>query len=95
MYGIDVIAESQNYNLSINGKLCLAFSNPVDNKNDSWSVTGNSGAELTFKRTMVDKHKDQMGFAVLRIPTSEIKLGDLRPTRDFNYVWTYTGVVFQ
>ena len=75
LYGTDVLAESQNFVMYINGEKYFTFSNPVDNKDESRSFKNKNGAELNFIRTMIDKHGDQMGFAVLKLPTKHIKAG--------------------
>jgi len=75
LYGTDVLAESQSFEMYINGEKYFTFSNPVDNKEENRSFKNKNGAELNFIRTLVDKHGDQMGFAVLKLPTKQIKLG--------------------
>lgn len=75
LYAIDVIGESENFDLYVNGKKYFTFSNPVDLNKESWNYK-NNGAELIFNRTMVDKHKDEMGFAILKLPTTDVKLGE-------------------
>ncbi len=67
LFGIDVTAESQDFDFFINGEKYFTFSNPIDNTNDTRNYI-NNGAELIFNRTMIDKHKDQMGFAILELP---------------------------
>ncbi|MBK8493176.1 MAG: hypothetical protein IPL49_20405 [Saprospirales bacterium] len=75
VYGMDVLAESQRFDLFVDGKKWVEFFSPLDNEKTSWSVYGDEGAVLTFTRTMIDKHKDQMGFATLTLPVSAIQLG--------------------
>lgn len=75
MYAIDVVGESENFDFYVNDKKYFSFSNPVDLSTESWTIK-NNGAELTFNRTMIDKYKDEMGFAILKIPTNAIKLGE-------------------
>ncbi|MBK7410359.1 MAG: hypothetical protein IPJ40_21255 [Saprospirales bacterium] len=72
---MDVLAESQRFDLFVDGKKWVEFFSPLDNEKTSWSVYGDEGAVLTFTRTMIDKHKDQMGFATLTLPVSAIQLG--------------------
>ncbi|MCK5456471.1 MAG: hypothetical protein KAI45_05035, partial [Melioribacteraceae bacterium] len=76
VYGIGVQGESQDFDMYINGKKYFAFSNPLDNSDESWRVQSNNGAELTFNRTMIDKHKDQICFAVLKVPINAVTLGE-------------------
>ncbi|RLD62804.1 MAG: hypothetical protein DRI95_12550, partial [Bacteroidetes bacterium] len=75
LYGTDVLAESQSFEMFINGEKYFTFSNPVDNKDENRSFKNKNRAELNFIRTMVDKHGDQMGFAVLKLPTKLINPG--------------------
>ncbi|MCB9282710.1 MAG: hypothetical protein H6563_01440 [Lewinellaceae bacterium] len=79
VYGMDVLAESRQFDLFVNGKKWFTFSNPLDNEATAWSVPGPGGALLTFNRTMIDKYKDQMGFATLTLPVTAIETG--KPTR--------------
>lgn len=76
VYGIGVQGDSQDFDVFVNEKKYFTFSNPLDNSEESWSIESENGAELTFNRTMIDKHKDQMGFAVLTIPSNSITLGE-------------------
>jgi len=76
LYGISVTAGAKEFDLYINDQKYLTFSNPLDNKKESWKVAGINGSLLQFNRTMIDKHKDQMGFAILTLPTSKVKLGE-------------------
>ncbi len=76
VYGIGVQGESRDFDVYVNGEKYFTFSNPLDNSEDTWSVQNDIGSKLTFNRTMIDKHKDQMGFAVLTLPISAVKLGE-------------------
>lgn len=76
LYGMDVLAESQSFEMFVNGEKYFTFSNPVDNKEEKWIVHSKNGAELSFILTMIDKHKDQMGFAVLKLPTRLVRPGE-------------------
>lgn len=69
VYGVDVLPKSQSFNIYVNDKKIGSFSNPKSNDERVWVVEGDGGAKLVFNRTMIDKHKDQMGFAVLSLPT--------------------------
>ena len=75
VYGMDVLGDSKKFHLKINGKLWFSFSNPRTNDEEEYTIISHDKAKLTFRRTMVDKHKDQMGFAMLQVPTSAIVLG--------------------
>lgn len=76
LYGIDVLVNTQQFEVFINGNKWFEFSSPANNDKDSWSVSGKEGAELKFNKTMIDKHKDQMGYVVLKLPTSAITKGE-------------------
>ncbi|HJM85389.1 MAG TPA: glycoside hydrolase family 38 C-terminal domain-containing protein [Candidatus Marinimicrobia bacterium] len=76
VYGMDVLVESEQFDMYVNGQKWFSFFNPLDNEARSWSAKNDNGAELTFIGTMIDKHKDQMGFATLNLPTSTVKKGE-------------------
>ncbi|MCB0547964.1 MAG: hypothetical protein KDD19_10290 [Phaeodactylibacter sp.] len=67
-YGMDTDVKRYHFDLYVNGKKSLTFTNPRSNDEPEWSVEGKDGARLTFYVTLVDKYKDQMGFAVLKLP---------------------------
>jgi len=76
LYGMDVLPQSQSFDLYINDTKALTFSSPVSNEIKIVNIKGDGGVELTFNQSMIDKHKDQMGYAVLTIPAKEIKPGE-------------------
>lgn len=76
LYGMDVLPESQEFELSVNGEYLLTFASPTHNEEDIWKVNGKDGAEIVFNRALIDKHGDQMGYAVLTLPTTMIKKGE-------------------
>jgi glycosyl hydrolase family 38 len=76
MYGMDSDAKTCNFDLYVDGEKCLRFSNPSSNDKREWSVEGKDGTSLTFHVSLIDKYKDQMGFAVLRLPESYITPGE-------------------
>ncbi|MCB9286549.1 MAG: glycosyl hydrolase family 38 [Lewinellaceae bacterium] len=78
-YGMDTDVKTYRFSLSVNGEKKLTFSNPQSNDETEWSVDGKGGARLTFYLTLIDKYKDQMGFAVLRLPRAALTPG--RPVR--------------
>lgn len=69
LYGIDVTPQHEGFELSVNGKTLLTFSNPFSNTEKVWRVTGENGVELKFHQAMIDTNNDQMGYAVLTLPT--------------------------
>ncbi len=76
LYGIDVLSERQDFDFFVNGKYILTFSNPVNNKEEIWAVEGKNDCLLTFNRAMIDKHGDQMGYAVLNIPANMVSTSE-------------------
>jgi alpha-mannosidase len=76
MYGIDTDVDGYSFALNANGQECLEFKSPASNEKLIWIVEGRGGSSLTFYQTMVDKYKDQMGFAVLKLPRSYFKTGE-------------------
>jgi len=68
MFGIDVNRDSHPFSLYINGRKILAFSNPLNNRQKEWEITGRFGVSLNFRATMIDKYDDLMGYAFLNIP---------------------------
>lgn len=79
LYGISVSPRPENFELSVNNEVILTFSNPKDNSQKIWKIDGRNGAELVFNQSMVDVHNDQMGYAVLTLPTKMITKG--RPVK--------------
>lgn len=76
LYGIDVLPDKQNFAFYVNDVHVLTFSNPMHNDpNASWEISDGKGIHLRFHRTMIDKHGDQMGYAVLTVPTSHTTPG--------------------
>lgn len=75
LYGIDVTTQPQNFELSVNGNRLLTFSNPIGNIQKEWKATGEKGVELKFYQSMIDSNQDQMGYAVLTLPSKMVKPG--------------------
>ncbi|MBD0779876.1 glycosyl hydrolase family 38 [Maribacter sp. ANRC-HE7] len=79
LYGIDVTPQSENFELSVNDNVLLTFSNPMGNIEKTWKVSGERGVQLDFYQSMIDSNQDQMGYAVLTLPTKMITPG--RPVK--------------
>jgi len=75
IFGIDANTDSHQYTLYLNDKQCIVFSNPVLDKIKNWSVKGENGAILQFVPTILDRFGDPMGYAILSVPVSLLKLG--------------------
>ena len=63
--------------LRVNGMEWFRFSSPIKSEICSWSLNGREGATLKFNVTLLDKFEDEMGFAILTIPTSAVKPGQV------------------
>ncbi|PKQ65014.1 hypothetical protein BZG02_04030 [Labilibaculum filiforme] len=72
LYGIDVSTQPQNFELFVNDQVLLTFSNPISNIHKNWKVIGEKGVELNFYQSMIDSNQDQMGYAVLTLPTKMV-----------------------
>ncbi len=75
MFGIDVNAESRKFDLYIDDTRWFTFANPENSTKKVWTVRGETGAELTFISTLVDKYDDFMGYATLKVPKSAVTPG--------------------
>jgi hypothetical protein len=74
-YGIDVRPQNQKFDLFVNGQKVVQFANPSSNDQMIWKTEGEKGIVLSFKQAMVDRHGDQMGYAVLTLPTKLVGTG--------------------
>jgi len=100
VYSMDTDPEPVPFILRVNGKEWFRFSSPLKSEIGTWSVEGKEGAELKFDVTMLDKFEDEMGFAILKLPTKAIKPGKAaileiaaEPVEDNSWFMTYkTGV---
>lgn len=100
VYGMDTDPEPVPFILSVDGQEWFRFSSPKSSEIGTWSIAGKKGAELKFNVTMLDLFGDEMGFAILKIPTSAIEKGRAatleiaaEPVEDNSFFITYkTGV---
>jgi len=76
LYGMDVTPTPQTFVIWINDQRLGSFQSPVSNNLTKWTIEGDQGYQLTFHKTMVDRHGDQMGFAVLTVPASIVVPGE-------------------
>ncbi|MDO9510954.1 MAG: hypothetical protein Q7J34_04285 [Bacteroidales bacterium] len=76
VYGMDVMEDGKYFNLSVNDKQWFRFGNPLSNEKEKTIYYSEENASLTFRRTLIDKHNDQMGFVILKIPASAIIPGE-------------------
>lgn len=76
MFGIKVSPESHRFDLIVSDKLRFTFRNPRTIDARVWSVPGKDGALLTFTASMIDKYRDLMGYASLKLPLNAIKPGE-------------------
>ena len=76
LFGMDVTSNPVTFNLSVNGIEQVTFSSSKTSELGVKTFQGKNGTELSLNVTMLDKYKDQMGFAILKLPVKAIKLGD-------------------
>ena len=100
VYSMDTDPEPVPFILSVDGTEWFRFSSPLVSEIGTWSVEGREGAELKFNVTMLDKFKDEMGFAILKLPTKAIKPGQAvtleiaaEPVEDNSWFMTYKTAV--
>ncbi|WP_185154096.1 glycoside hydrolase family 38 C-terminal domain-containing protein [Fulvivirga sp. M361] len=74
LYGMGTKAPAQAFDLYVNGQKLLTFSGPTSDQTVR-KISGKDGTELVFNRSMIDKNKDEMGSAVLKIPAKYFKPG--------------------
>ncbi|MBE0646999.1 MAG: hypothetical protein IH596_04360 [Bacteroidales bacterium] len=75
MFGIDANPESYQWKMFVNNRYLLTFTNPVLSGKGNWVVTGESGSEIDFRTTMLDKYNDPMGYAILTVPRNFLNPG--------------------
>ncbi|MCB0582665.1 MAG: hypothetical protein KDD10_25525, partial [Phaeodactylibacter sp.] len=75
-YGMDTDVKRFHFDLYVNGEKNLSFTNPRSNDEPEWSIDGKDGTRLSFYVTLIDKYKDQMGFAVLKLPKAMLTPGE-------------------
>ena len=76
LYGVDVRPKTQYFDLYVDGDLTLQFPNPTANTEEPYHFESEKGIMLSFKPSMVDRHGDEMGYAVLTIPTKLVTKGE-------------------
>jgi len=100
VYSMDTDPEPVPFILRVDGTEWFRFSSPLSSEIGTWSIKGREGAELKFSVTMLDKFGDEMGFAILKLPTDAIMPGQAAtleiaavPVEDNSWFMTYkTGV---
>jgi alpha-mannosidase len=75
VYSMDTDPEPVPFILRVNGTEWFRFSSPRNSQIGTWSVEGKGGAKLSFRVTMLDRFEDEMGFAILKLPSSAIEPG--------------------
>ncbi|WP_413996964.1 glycoside hydrolase family 38 C-terminal domain-containing protein [Maribacter sp. 2307ULW6-5] len=66
-YGISAKVPGEDFDLYVDDRKVITFSSPTKNE-ATRSFSSKDGVELTFKRSMVDMNRDEMGTAVLSLP---------------------------
>jgi alpha-mannosidase len=75
-YGMDVTKEPVRFEMRVNGEKWFDFSSPEESTTGQKRIEGPLDSELTFNATMLDRHGDQFGFAILKIPTVVVGKGE-------------------
>ncbi len=73
--GIDANREQHQFDLFVNDSFALSFKNPADNSVKEWQINGKKGIRLFFRRVMIDKHGDLMGYMTLSVPVALVTKG--------------------
>lgn len=73
VFGMDVTSSPTDFQLSVNNKPYISFSNSKTSDLGERSFSGVNGAELKLITTMLDKYDDQMGFAILKLPLDVVQ----------------------
>ncbi len=76
LYALSVRPDGETFKLSVQGEELLSFSNPSNNDAEVIEINGANKSRLLFRKTMEDRHGDQMGYAILTLPTKTIKKGE-------------------
>jgi len=79
LFGIDVEPIARTYDLYVNDTKWFTFSNPKSDSVNEWTISGPYDSSLKFRVTLVDRYKDLMGYAALRLPASKFPKG--KPVR--------------
>ncbi|HMN41923.1 MAG TPA: glycoside hydrolase family 38 C-terminal domain-containing protein, partial [Phycisphaerales bacterium] len=79
MFGLQVNPEQHRFELRVNGETWVEFANRASAEPRDWTIEGAHGSSLRFRATMVDRFGDLMGYAMLRVPRTELAAG--KPVR--------------
>ena len=95
LFGMDVVPDPAKFYLEVNNERWIDFENSKVSETGLKSFKGKHNSELTLNVTMLDKYKDQMGFAILKVPSSKIKSGQsvklsISSESDNNNAWFMT-----
>lgn len=100
MFGRDVSAKTVQFHLYVNDEEYFSFTSSKTSIIGEEIYKGKNSAELILNTTMLDKYEDQMGFAILKLPTDLIKLGQqniikisANPTENAAWFMTYKSKV--
>jgi len=81
MFAIDVNTDCHVFDLYFNDKYILSLHNPVELSKQRWTVKGKGDSRLQLRSTLIDRYGDFMGYAVLTVPVSLIKPGQVQHVR--------------
>ena len=63
------------FDFAIGGRHAFTFTSVSDSAARDWSVTGEDGARLSFRTTLVDQFQDVFGYMTLRLPRRAVTPG--------------------
>jgi hypothetical protein len=72
MFGIDANTDAHQFQLFLNNRHILDFSNPLTSSEKPWYLTGIDGSRLDFNPVLIDKYGDPMGYAILTVPAGTV-----------------------
>ncbi|USN99561.1 MAG: hypothetical protein H6810_02520 [Phycisphaeraceae bacterium] len=76
MFALDVNPERRRFELRVNDEAWFEFFSPQSDDVRDWTVGGPDGSTLRFRATMLDRFDDLMGYAILRVPKSQLTPGE-------------------
>lgn len=75
MFGVDVDSDQHTFTLLVDDHKVLQFKNPASSEQNDWSVQGEQGVTMSFRKTTVDMYGDIMGYTFLTLPRNMITPG--------------------
>lgn len=75
LFGMDVVQDPVTFFLEVNGDKLIEFESSLVSEIGERHFSGKNGSELILNVTMLDRYKDQMGFAVLKMTANMVQKG--------------------